>query len=93
MKILYEPKFINQFNNIWDYIALDSKQRANSFKNEIKAKIENLVNMPFRCRQSIYFEDKNIRDMIHKGYTVPYQVNTENQTITILGINKYQKNI
>jgi len=40
MQIIYQPKFINSFNNIWDYIAQDSKSRANKFKKEIKKLIE-----------------------------------------------------
>lgn len=91
MNIVYEPKFINKFNDIWSFIALDSKNRADNFKSEIKLKIENLENMPFRCRKSIYFENDNIRDLIFKGYTMPYKIDKKEETITILGINKYMK--
>jgi len=93
MKIIYQPKFINSFNQIWDYISLDSKNRANQFKKEVKEKIEDLVNMPFKFRQSIYFQDENIRDLIFKGYTIVYRVNESLQTITIIGIKKCQDDL
>ncbi|WP_434579844.1 type II toxin-antitoxin system RelE/ParE family toxin [Sulfurimonas sp. NW15] len=67
MKIIYEPRFINSFNNIWDYIAQDSKNRANQFKKGIKKLIEDMHHMPYKCRKSIYFDDDNIRDLIYKG--------------------------
>lgn len=93
MIINYEPRFINQFNDIWDFIADDSKNRANKFKIELKDKIENLIYMPYKFRKSIYFEDENIRDLIYKGYVIPYEIDQKNNLINILGIVKYQNNI
>ena len=90
MKIIYEPRFINSFNDIWDFIAIDSKNRANKFKRELKKEIENLPFMPFKFRKSIYFDDENIRDLIFKGYTIVYKIDEENDTIAILGIKKYK---
>jgi len=49
--------------------------------------------MPFKFRQSIYFEDENIRDLIFKGYTVVYKVDTEKEIITIVGIKKYKNDL
>lgn len=93
MKIIYQAKFINSFNQIWDYITLDSKTRANQFKKEVKQKIEELPNMPFKFRQSIYFEDENIRDLIFKGYTIVYKIDKEQDTIIIIGIKKRQDSL
>jgi len=90
MQIIYQPKFINSFNNIWDYIAQDSKNRANKFKKEIKKLIENIHHMPYKCRKSIYFDDDNIRDLIFKGYTIVYKVDESKEQITIIGIKKYK---
>lgn len=93
MIINYEPRFINQFNDIWDFIADDSKNRADTFKTQLKGKIENLIYMPYKFRKSIYFEDENIRDLIYKGYVIPYEIDQKNDLINILGIVKYQNNI
>ncbi len=90
MQIIYQPKFINSFNNIWDYITQDSKSRANKFKKEIKKLIENIHHMPYKCRKSIYFDDDNIRDLIFKGYTIVYKVDKSKEQITIIGIKKYK---
>lgn len=89
MKIFYAPNFVTQFNTIWDYIANDSVQRANHFKQKIKNKIENLQFMPYMYRKSYYFDDEDIRDLIYKGYVVPYKITKK--SIIILGIIKYKE--
>jgi hypothetical protein len=68
MNIIYEPKFINSFNDIWDFISIDSKSSANKFKNELKDKIENLVHMPYKFRKSFYFEN-DVVDGQDRHYT------------------------
>lgn len=93
MKIVYEEKFINSFTAIWDYISLDSKTRANTFKSKIKKLIEDIPSMPYKCRKSIYFKDESIRDLIFKGYTVVYKIDELKDIIIIIGIKKYQNNI
>lgn len=93
MKIVYDEKFIDTFTNIWDFIALDSKSRANDFKEELKSKIENLVHMPYKFKQSIYFNEEEIRDLVFKGYTIPYKIDEENNQIIIIGINKYRRDL
>ena len=74
---------------IWNYIAQDSKNRANSFKLELKKEIENLPNLPYKFRRSRWFDDDDIRDLVFKGYTVPYLV--QDQKIVILDIFKWTK--
>jgi len=93
MKIVYRLKFVNEFNNIWDYISLDSKNRANKFKKEFRELIEDIPFMPYKYRKSIYFDDKDIRDLIFKGYVVPYKVDEAKNQIIIIGVNKYKANL
>lgn len=93
MHIVKQPKFNDSLKEILYFIALDSKQRAKNFKNELISKINGLVFMPYKFRQSIYFEDENIRDLIFKGYTIVYKVDEQNETILIIGIKKYQDSL
>jgi hypothetical protein len=46
--------------------------------------------MPYKCRQSIYFEDENIRDLVVYGYVITYRIKVD--TIEIFGFTKYQQN-
>ena len=72
------------------FISYDSKNRALAFKNKLDNQISNILDMPYKCRKSIYFDNENIRDLIYKGYTVVYKVDEEKSTITIIGIKKYK---
>ena len=49
--------------------------------------------MPFKYRKSIYWNDNNIRDLIFKGYVVPYKIDTTKNKIIIIGINKYMEKL
>ena len=89
MHIEYNPYFRKNFGLIWDYIAKDSISRANSFKSKLKFTIQNLKNFPYKYRQSNYYDDGNIRDLIFKGYTIPYLVDEEKNQIVILDIFKW----
>ena len=86
MVIEYKPKFERELKIIFDFIAKDSLNRAREFRNELIAKIERTAQTPFICRKSINFNDESIRDLIFKGYVIPYLVDDE--AIYVLGIYK-----
>lgn len=89
LQIEYNPDFRRHFGVIWDYIADDSINRANGFKNQLKKLIETLEDSPYRYRQSLYYENQNVRDLIFKGYTIPYLVDKEKDLIIVLDIFKW----
>ena len=86
MVIEYKPKFERELKIIFDFIAKDSLSRAREFRNELIAKIERTAQTPFICRKSINFNDESIRDLIFKGYVIPYLIDDE--VIYVLGIYK-----
>jgi mRNA-degrading endonuclease RelE of RelBE toxin-antitoxin system len=51
------------------------------------------VDMPYKCRKSIYFNDDTKRDLIYKGYTIVYKIDEDKDTITIIGMKKYQNEL
>ncbi|WP_390880895.1 type II toxin-antitoxin system RelE/ParE family toxin [Aliarcobacter cryaerophilus] len=61
--------------------------------NNLNNQIDNLANMPFKCRKSIYFSDDNIRDLIFMGYVIPYKIYESKNEIIIIGITKYKNNL
>ena len=96
MIIIHKPTFSNQLKQILKYIARDKPSASMNFKNELKKKINLIPDNPYKYRKSIYFSNKNIRDMIYKGYTVNYKVNLQKNQIEILRIfnkNKPPKDI
>jgi len=94
MEIVYKSNFKRQFLNIVDYIKQDKSSASKKFSNELEKRIYSLIDNPFSCRKSIYFDDENIRDLIYKGYTINYRVNLDKQIIEILSIfNKNRPNL
>jgi len=86
MQINRTLEYQNGLFAILDYIAQDRISAAENFVDELDNLINDLSNFPFKYRKSIYFQDENIRDMIYKGYTIVYRVNTEKERIEILRI-------
>ncbi|ASM34646.1 plasmid stabilization system protein [Campylobacter sputorum subsp. bubulus] len=86
MVIKQDDRFKTELKGIFDYIAKDSRQRAVKFKSDLFTKIDNLKDNPKEYRASYYIDNPNARDLIFKGYTIPYLVDDE--VIIILGIFK-----
>ena len=86
MKIVESEIFKNRLKEITNYIKQDKQKAAIAFAKDLKLIIKNLKIFPFKHRASIYFNDKNIRDLIYKGYTIVYEINLEENIITILDI-------
>lgn len=89
MRIDRHPDFSQELDTILDYIALDSFERALEFGSNIENEIKNIPAMPYKCRKSIHFNNDEIRDLIFKGYTITYFIDTDK--ILILGILKHKK--
>ncbi|MCT7446988.1 type II toxin-antitoxin system RelE/ParE family toxin [Aliarcobacter skirrowii] len=90
MKIIKNISFDDNLLSILKYISKDSISRAKNFKNQLDKKIKNIPNMPFKSRQSIHFNDIFVRDLIFKGYTIPYLIDEDLDVIVILDIFKWQ---
>jgi plasmid stabilization system protein ParE len=89
MKIVKDEPYKQNLKTVLRYIARDSKTRASKFNKQLSIQVNKLDNMPFKFRQSIYYEDENIRDIIFKGYTIPYLVDEQKELIVVLDIFKY----
>ena len=91
MKIVRSQAYTTALQETIRFISLDSKPRALQFKYDLDTHIDDLDNMPFKFRKSIYFDNNNIRDLIFKGYTIVYKVDTIKNTITIIGLRNTQE--
>jgi len=90
MQIVKDERYYLDLTDIMDLIARNSVQRAILFQSNLDTLIDDIVNFPLKYRKSIYFDDVNIIDLIFKGYVVPYEVDMDSLTITILGIVKWK---
>lgn len=91
MTIFYEERFESDISEVIEYISQDSRAKAIKFAREIRQAILKIPAFPYKHRQSIYFKDDTIRDLIYKGYVIAYLIDKENDLITILGMTKYKE--
>jgi len=91
MIINRSPRYLFNLYAILEYIAKDKISASKKFHKELDELINNISNSPYKHRQSIYFNNIEIRDLIYKGYTVVYRINEDKQSIEVLRIfNKNQ---
>ena len=88
MTIEKKPKFLKKLFFVLRIIRQDKVSASIQFEKQLNKKIKNLVDFPYQCRASYYFDDKAYRDLIHQGYTIVYKV--EQERIIILEIFKWQ---
>ncbi len=91
MKIIYNPNFENELLHIVNHIAEDKPNASINFALELEKSILDIPIFPFKYKPSFYFDDKNVRDMTYKRYTVVYEVNLDANTIEILKIFNQNK--
>jgi toxin ParE1/3/4 len=88
VKIVYDPQFNREAMVAYKFIAKDKRKAAKEFLAKVKAHIETLTDNPRKGR----LNDDGNRELIHKGYAIPYLIDGDN--IVILGIfnqNKWSK--
>jgi len=91
MQINRSSKYLSELFDILEYIARDKISASINFKENLDKQIDNLIVFPYKYRKSIYFKDKNIRDMTFKGYTIVYRVKPRKEEIEILRIFNMNK--
>jgi len=89
--IIRKKEYLDELKHIISFIALDSINRAHFFKKQLDSKIEDLIYFPYKYRQSIHHTNKDVRDLIYKGYTIVYRINIQKETIEIIDIFKWTK--
>lgn len=80
MRIRRSGRFEYELGEIIDYIAQDNKSAAKAFGRSLQSAIETLIDHPNKGR----LNDHGYRELVHKGYTIPYLVDDE--AIVVLGI-------
>lgn len=86
MDIEYSPRFNDELFEIYLFIASDSIVQADLFISKLKATIEKIPPMPYRYRQSLKSNDKEVRELVYEGYVVVYRINQFHNKIEIVGI-------
>jgi len=91
MKIIRSRKYQVRLLSILEHIAEDKVSASRNFQKELDKSLRNIPNFPYKHRQSIYFDDKNVRDLVYKKYTINYEINLDTNSIEILDIFNQNK--
>ncbi len=86
MIIEQSRRFEEELEVIVDFIAKDSPSRAFSFFEELLSKIKDIPLNPYIYRKRESLDDDMFRELIFKGYTIPFYIDAKNDKIVILGI-------
>ena len=89
MQIIRDSNYISNLDGILDFIAKDSYNKAVDFLNKLDHKINSIPAMPYKSRQSLYYQNDDIRDLIFKGYTISYLIDSDKNQIVVLDIFKW----
>ena len=74
MNIVLTEHFLESLGSIVDFIASDSKTRADKFADDIYAHIQSATFMPKKHRKNEFLGDENARDIIFKGYVITFLI-------------------
>lgn len=91
MKIETTTEFRKKVERQIQYISLDKPKAARNFKSAIFSEIKKLKEMPYKNKQSKFFDDENIRELIFRGYSIVYIV--ENEKIVVFGFHKWENSL
>jgi len=86
LKIVESKQFKDELKAIAYYIRRDNLSASVEFVQTLKKKIKHLADSPYQYRKSVYFHHDNIRDMIYKGYTIVYEIDSEEKRLELLSI-------
>lgn len=90
MKIEITPQFQQRLRRQVIYISGDKPTAAQKLSKLIYSEIRKVPNMPYKHRQSKFFEDKNFRELIVKGYAINFEIVTDENKIVVFGLHKWE---
>lgn len=91
MKVSFTEDFVLELNEQVKYIAKDKPIAAKKIKTDLLKIIKKDLVNPFHFKKSIYFKDDKYRNYVFKGYTIVIRIESELETVYIVGILKHNE--
>lgn len=86
MQILCSELYRKQLKAILEPAIQTDMKGAKNFKLYLDTIIINMPTKVKKYKQSVYFDDENIKDIEHQGYIIPFFVDEAKDIYLILGI-------
>ncbi len=84
MKVIWTQKALLRLEEIEEYIAIDSPDRAVDFVSELMNQADTLAEFPKSGRIVIEDDEQTRRELIYSGYRIIYRV--ESAAVYILSV-------
>lgn len=88
MKILCTPLYQSQLKELLTKFSHEDFSATKAFKSYLDTIILNMPTKAKKYKKSIYFDDDNIKDIVHEDFIIPFYIDKTNDSYLILGIVK-----
>lgn len=86
MSILASNLYKEQLKEILKLLEEENASSAKSFELYLDTVIVNMQTKIKKYKQSIYFNDENIKDIENQGYRIPFYIDEKKKVYVLLGI-------
>jgi len=86
MTIQCTELFQNQLKEILETYSKEDFSATKKFKLYLDTIIMNMPTKAKKYKQSIYFDDENIREIVHEEFRIPFLIDKERNNYLILAI-------
>jgi len=93
MTVDISNEFLKLVINQVRYIYKHKPRAAFKFRKDLLKNIKKDLKQPFHYKKSRYFDNENIRDYVFKGYVSVYEVDNEQQVVSVFGFIKHQDSL
>ncbi len=91
MSILTSNLYKEQLKEILKLLEEENAADAKSFSLYLDTIIINMQTKAKKYKQSIYFNDENIKDIENQGYTIPFYFDEKKKVYVLLGLVNSQE--
>ncbi len=86
MDIVCSELFETQLKELLEEFSQEDFDATKSFKLYLDTIILNMPTKAKKYQKSIYFDDENIRDILHEDFIIPFLIDEEFDRYVVLGI-------
>jgi len=86
MRIVCSELYEMQLKSLLEDFLKEDISATKKFKSYLDTIIINLPTKATKYKKSIYFDDENIKDIVHENFIIPFYIDKTNDTYLILGI-------
>ena len=88
MNILVTETYEDQLKNILEEMLQFDPASVKQFKMYLDTILLNMPTKDKKYKKSKFFDDEDVKDIEHEGFTIPFYHNKQKNTYVVLGIIK-----